>query len=99
MQDTEGYRMTVKLRPDVVKRLTELMRVESYGIPMHRGNQYFFKKRLAEENQGSIYFREGLKGKDEKLIDAGKLSADRSTSVSISAVSTKGALLVYDVRE
>ena len=99
MQYTEDYLSQVKVRPEVVKRLTELMRVESYGIPMHRGNQYFFKKRLAEENQGSIYFREGLKGKDEKLIDAGKLSADQNTSVSISDVSKDGALLVYDVRE
>ncbi len=99
MKYTEDYLSQVKIRPEVVKRLTELMRVESYGIPVERGNKYFFKKRLAEENQGSIYLREGLKGSDERLIDATKLSADQNTSVNIADVSKDGNLLVYDVRE
>jgi prolyl oligopeptidase len=99
MQYTEDYLSQVKIRPEAVKRLTELMRVESYGIPIERGNKYFFKKRMADENQGSIYVREGLKGGDERLVDASKLSADENTSVGISEVSQDGTLLVYDVRE
>jgi prolyl oligopeptidase len=54
MQYTEDYLSQVKIRPEVVKRLTELVRVDSYSIPIERGSKYFFKKRLAEENQGSI---------------------------------------------
>ena len=99
MKYTEDYLSQVKVRPAAVKRLTELMRVESYGIPLERENKYFFKKRLAEENQGSIYLREGLKGSDERLIDATKLSTDQNTSINISDVSKDGNLLVYDVRE
>ena len=99
MQYTEDYLAQVKVRPAVVKRLTELMRVESYGIPHEQGGKYFFKKRLAEENQGSIYVREGLKGGDNRLIDASKLSADQNTSVNIADVSKDGNLLVYDIRE
>ena len=45
------------------------------------GGKYFFEKRLAEENQASIYMRDGWKGEDERLIDATKLSADQNTSV------------------
>jgi len=99
MQYTEDYLAQVKIRPGVVKRLTELMRVESYCIPVERGDKYFFKKRLPEENQGSIYLRTGLKSDDERLIDATKLSADQNTSVNIADVSKDGNLLVYDVRE
>ena len=99
MKYTEDYLSQVKIRPEVVKRLTELMHVESYGIPLERGGKYFFKKRLAEENQGSIYFREGFKGSDERLIDATKLSADQNTSVNVADVSKDGNLLVYDIRE
>jgi prolyl oligopeptidase len=99
MQYTEDYLAQVKIRPEAVKRLTELMRVESYGIPVERGDKYFFKKRLPEENQGSIYIRTGLKTGDERLIDATKLSADQNTSVNIADVSKDGNLLVYDVRE
>ena len=99
MKYTEDYLSQVKIRPEIVKRLTELMRVESYSIPVERGNRYFFKRRLPEENQGSIYLREGLKGSDEKLVDASKLSADQNTSVNIADVSKDGNLLVYEVRE
>ena len=99
MKYTEDYFSQVKIRSEVVKRLTELMRVESYGIPVERGDKYFFKKRLPEENQGSIYLRTGLKSGDERLIDATKLSADQNTSINIADVSKDGNLLVYDVRE
>jgi len=99
MKYTEDYLSQVKIRPEVVKRLTELMRVESYGIPLEREDKYFFKKRLPEENQGSIYLRTGLRNTDERLIDATKLSADQNTSVNIADVSKDGNLLVYDARE
>ena len=60
---------------------------------------YFFEKRLAGENQASIYVREGWKGTDDRLIDAKKLSADQNTSVSIDDISRDGSLLVYGVRQ
>jgi prolyl oligopeptidase len=99
MKYTEDYLSQVKVRPEIVKRLTELERVESYSIPIERGENYFFKKRLAEENQGSIYVRQGLKGPDEKLVDARGLSADENTSVGIADISKDGNLLVYEIRE
>lgn len=99
MQYTEDYLSQVRIRPQVVKRLTELMRVESYSIPVERDNKYFFKKRLPEENQGSIYLREDLKGNDVRIVDASKLSADQNTSINIADVSQDGGLVVYEVRE
>ena len=99
MQYTKDYLSQVKIRPEVVKRLTELVRVETYSIPAERGSKYFFKKRLAEENQDSIYMREVLKGSDERLVDATKLSTDQNSSVNIADVSKEGNLLVYEVRE
>ena len=99
MKYTEDYLSQVKIRPEVVKRLTELVRVDSYSIPVERGQKYFFKKRMPEENQGSIYVRDGLKGNDERLVDATKLSTDQNTSVNVADVSKDGSLLVYDVRE
>jgi prolyl oligopeptidase len=98
MKYTEKYLSEVKIRPEIVRELTKLERVETYGIPVERGGNYFFKKRLADENQGSIYTRHGLHGQDERLIDATKLSADQNTSVQINDISKDGALLVYGVR-
>ena len=99
MAYTEDYLKQVKVRPQIVQRLTELMRVESFSMPVERDGKFFFKKRQPEENQGSIYMRSGLMGNSVKLVDAGKLSADLNTSINIADVSRNGGLLVYEVRE
>src|SRR6266852_4035331 len=98
MKYTEQYLSQVKMRPEIVNELAKLERVEDYDIPIERGGNYFFKKRLADENQGSIYMRRGLHGQDERLIDATKLSADQNTSVHINDISKDGMLLVYGIR-
>jgi prolyl oligopeptidase len=98
MKYTEQYLSQVKIRPEIVTELTKLERVESYSIPVERGGNYFFKKRLADENQGSIYVRHGLHGKDQRLVDATKLSADQNTSVELDDISKDGTLLVFGTR-
>jgi prolyl oligopeptidase len=99
MQYTEDYLSKVKNRPEIVKRLTELEHVEDFGYPQEREGNYFFTKRLPDENQASIYMRKGLHGADERLIDATKLSADQNTSVHIDDISEDGTLLVYGIQE
>ena len=96
---TQQYLAQVKMRAEITADLTNLMRVESYSVPQLRGDRYFFKKRLPEENQGSLYVRSGMAGADEKLVDAAKLSADQNTSIDIEDISNDGALLVYGIRQ
>jgi prolyl oligopeptidase len=96
---TDSYLQQVTIRPQIKAELTKLERVETYSIPMNRGNAYFFKKRLAEENQGSIYLRHGVGSADERLVDASKLSADQNASVGILDVTNDGSLLAYGIRQ
>src|SRR5208337_2629565 len=98
MKYTEQYLSQVKVRPEIVSELAKLERVESYTIPIERGGNYFFKKRLADENQESIYMRRGLHAQDDRIVDANKLSADQNTSVQINDISKDGTLLVYGIR-
>ena len=86
------------LKAAMVKRLTELQRVDVIGVPTERHGKFFFSKRLAAENQASIYMRDGLHGEDVRLIDAGTLSADGNASVGIADLSSDGKLLLYSVR-
>lgn len=95
------------LRKRILKRLTELSRVDQTGMPQERNGLLFFTRRLAEENQASIYMRPlrfEVKGGawvqrgDVRLIDARRLSKDANASVNIAAISRKGDLLVYGVR-
>lgn len=98
-QYTDSYFAQIKpLRNRLVKRLTEMQRVDSVSEPIERRGRLFYTKRLAEENQASIYFRDGLDGPEIKLVDAGTLSADGNASVSIADVSADGKLLVYGER-
>ena len=96
---TQQYLSQLKNRPEIIHQLTDLERVDVYSTPALRGGKYFFEKRLASENQASIYVREGWKGTDNRLIDATKLSADQNTSVSIDDIAKNGSLLVYGVRQ
>jgi prolyl oligopeptidase len=98
-QYTDTYFAQIKpLRERLVKRLTEMQRVDSVSNPIERQGRLFYTKRLAAENQASIYFREGLDGSETKLVNAATLSADGNASVSIADVSSDGKLLVYGER-
>src|SRR5512146_1433728 len=98
MEYTEKYLSQVKIRPEIARRLSELQRVETIDVPAERNGKFFFTKRLPDENQASIYLRDGLRSKDERLIDATRMSADQNTSVDIYDISENGGLLVYAVR-
>jgi len=99
MNYTKDYLSQIKIRPQIVDELKQLERVDSYLEPSERGDRIFFLKRLADENQSSIYMRNGWTGKDIPLVDAGKLSADQNTSVTIEDISQDGKWLVYGIRQ
>ena len=96
---TQKYLDQLKDLPQVERGLAALMRVETYSMPVLRGGRYFFNKQLPDENQGSIYVRDGWNGTDRRLIDATKLSADQNTNVGMRDISDDGNLLVYEVRQ
>jgi prolyl oligopeptidase len=96
---TDGYFAQIKpLKDRMVARLTELSRVDSVGMPAEVGGRFFYSKRLAAENQASIYMRAGLDGAETKLVDASTLSTDGNASVGIADLSSDGKLLAYSER-
>src|SRR5258705_2695778 len=95
---TAQYFSQMKMLPSVVEEMGKLLKVDFVGVPTRRGDRYFFAKRLADENQASIYMRVGLHGVDEKLIDAAKLSADQNTSVNTLNLTEDGSMMAYGGR-
>ena len=85
-------------RAQITKRLTELMKVDSFGLPTERNGYYFFAKRNSDQDLFVIYRRKGLQGTDEVLVDPHSLSADHSTSVNLQSVSHDGSLASYAIR-
>jgi prolyl oligopeptidase len=96
---TASYLTQAQIRPRLVEGLKALEEVSRWSMPMERGGNYFFLKRLAGEEQASIYVRRGWAGKDERLVDPAVLSRDPNTSVSVADVSRDGTLLAYRVRQ
>jgi prolyl oligopeptidase len=95
---TAQYMKQVRIRPQAVEGLTALENIAVTTAPFERANNYFFARRLAGEQQFSIYVRHGWKGKEDRLIDPEKLSSDPNSSVFATDVSRDGTLLAYGVR-
>jgi prolyl oligopeptidase len=95
---TAQYFSQVKTLPTIVRELGELLKTDFVSVPTKRGDRYFFSKRLADENQASIFMRVGLHSADEKLIDAGTLSSDQNTSVNTMNITEDGSMMAYGVR-
>ena len=95
---TDAVLDSVPGRTQISKRLTELMKVDSFGLPMERNGSYFFMKRSSDQDLFVIYQRKGLLGGDEALLDPHPMSVDHSTSVSLMDVSHDGSLAAYNIR-
>ena len=98
-QYTASMLGALPFRDRIRERLTELLKIDTIGIPVARGGRYFFSKRRADQNQSVIYVRNGLAGKDEVLIDPNTMSADQTTSAGIQDISPDGKLLAYSIRQ
>ena len=96
---TNRYMKQARIRQQVVDDLTDLENVSAADRPRQRGENVFFRKRLAGEQQYSIYMRMGWTGKDKRLVDPAQLSTDTNISVHIEDVSRDGKLLIYSVQE
>ena len=96
---TARYIKQAKIRPQAEDDLDQLEHVSRWTMPIERNGVYFFQRRLAEEEQASIYVRRGWTGKDERLVDPEKLSKDPNTSVELLDVTRDGSLIAFHVRQ
>src|SRR3974390_823481 len=86
-------------REAIAKRLSELFRIDSYGLPKEFAGRYFFSKLSAGEELSKIYVRRGPNGADEVLVNPLPWSPDHSSSATIMTISRDGKLLAYGRRE
>jgi prolyl oligopeptidase len=96
---TDRYLKQARIRPQVVDDLGALETVSEWSAPAERAGSYFFMKRLAGEQQFSIYVRHGWTGKDERLVDPAALSRDANTSVFLWDLSRDGTMMAYAVKQ
>jgi prolyl oligopeptidase len=87
------------LRAQLKRRMTELLKIESIGVPTEQNGRLFFVKRRADQEQGVLYLRRTPGGPDEVLVDPNPLSPDHAVSISLNAVSDDGVLVAYNLRQ
>ncbi|HEV2396204.1 MAG TPA: prolyl oligopeptidase family serine peptidase [Candidatus Sulfotelmatobacter sp.] len=98
-QFARSYLDAIPGRKQIRKRIRELLDIETYDSILKAGNRYFFRKRRPGQEQPSTYFREGLEGQDQLLVDPGMRGTGRHTAVKPLHVSPDGRLLLYEVKE
>jgi prolyl oligopeptidase len=86
-------------RERIRDRIRELLAVETYDSLQRVGTRYFFRKRLGDEEQPSIYMREGESGEERLLIHPAAEGRGIFTSVRLLSVSIDGRLVLYEVKE
>lgn len=66
--------------------------LEERGLPQHRGETVFQVRRGAEDEQWSVWVKEDT---ERLLLDAGDLSEDGNTAISLVSPSPDGSLLAW----
>jgi prolyl oligopeptidase len=85
-------------RDAMAARLKELLYVDVLNAPLHRGNRYFYSRRLATKEKAIVYWKEGRDGEERVLLDPNGWTADGSDSLGGWWVSRDGKLVAYTVR-
>ena len=96
---SESFLRALPARDAIKRRVTELLKIDTIGIPQEHGGRYFFTRRLADQDLPVLYVRKGAHGKDEVLLDPHTLSPDHTTSIQLLNVTDDGSLIAYGVRQ
>jgi prolyl oligopeptidase len=96
---SDGILSKLPGRDAIREQISAMIKVDSMGAPFVTNNRYFFTKRQADQDQGSLFVRKGLQGKDELLVDPLPMSPKHTVTVNLVAVSHDGSLMAYAVRE
>ena len=94
-----SYLATLPSRDRIRERIRQLLDIETYDSLQKVGNKYFFRKRLKGQEQPGIFFREGLDGDDQLLLDPAERRTGKYTALKLLRVSPDGRLLLYEVKE
>lgn len=95
---TRAYLDVYPGREPLRRRLSELMRVEEFSLPIVRKGSYFLRNRAAAAEQAVLVLRKGLNGDEKVLVDPKSFGPNENTSVGWSDVSEDGDLAAYWVR-
>lgn len=92
---TDAYLAKLPGRDAWIKRIGELNRYESFGIPQKRGNRYFWFYKDGVQSQAVIYTATSLDAKPALLLDPNTFSSDGSFALAGLSYTANGARMAY----
>jgi prolyl oligopeptidase len=99
-QDTSArkYLGSLSGRAVIARRLRELYYADETFPPVHRGNRYFYSRRLASKDKSIVCWKEGKGGEEKILFDPNAWSEDGSASLGVYSFTEDGKTVAYSVR-
>jgi len=85
-------------RDRLAERFSQLLKTDRVSTPSERKGRFFLYKRGADQDQYSLYMREGLDGQDRLLIDPASIDPELMTSVGMTDISDDGTIMAYTMR-
>jgi len=98
-QVTDRLLQTLPLRDWFKQRMTALYDYERYGLPVKKGDTYFYSHNSGLQNQSILFARSGLDGAPRQLIDPNTWSKDGATALAEWTPSEDGKLLAYSIQD
>jgi prolyl oligopeptidase len=95
---TDSLLSRIPGRDTLKDKVAALLKIEAMSVPRVRNGRYFFTRRQPDQDQSSLYMRQGPTGKDEVLVDPLALSPTHSITVGLEDISNDGSLVVYNLR-
>ncbi|MCZ2247907.1 MAG: prolyl oligopeptidase family serine peptidase [Bacteroidia bacterium] len=92
---TYKYLEQIPYRNKIKERLTQIWNTERATPYFKKGEYYFFYKNNGIQNQSVLYYKKGLNGTAEVLLDPNTLSAEGLISLGAIKISKDGKYLAY----
>ena len=86
---------TIPERDNIRRRLRKLWNHERFGVPVKRGERYFYTRNDGLQNQSVLYVTDALDSAGRVLLDPNTLSKDGTVALSRWSVSDDGKHLAY----
>jgi prolyl oligopeptidase len=96
---TFGYLEQIPQRAAIKERLTQLWNFERFGVPVKRGNKYFYTRNDGLQNQAVLHVADSLDSAPRVLLDPNTLLADGTAALVGWEPSEDGKLLAYGIAE
>ena len=94
---TEEYLNGIDFHDSVKERLEELFDYTKVSVPIKRGDRYFYFKNEGLKAQPILYYRDGIDGRENKIIDVNQLSEDGTAAITNIFPDPEGKKIAYSI--